>query len=249
MREADVTEAAMERRATTGEAGQRAIGRRQLVLGAAAGTIVAAIGGVYVFRGERATEEARALQLPDGRPRLPPGQRVIEKLRDMGGSPGDPSLSAYRLRVHGEVEEPLELDYAALLRLPQTEQSSDVHSVTRWAVLDGRWTGVQVRHLAELAKVRPEAKHVIFEAANGYTTNVPIEEALRPNVLVAHHLGGDPLAFPNGAPVRGLVPDLYFWKSAKWLSGIRFARFDEPGFWEVRGYHNHADPWKEERFS
>jgi DMSO/TMAO reductase YedYZ molybdopterin-dependent catalytic subunit len=106
-----------------------------------------------------------------------------------------------------------------------------------------------VQELAKLARVRPDAGHVVFEAAYGYTTNVPLAEVLRPDVLVVHHLDGDPLEPAHGAPVRGLVPDLYFWKSAKWLTGIRFNRYDEPGFWEVRGYHNHGDPWLEERYS
>jgi DMSO/TMAO reductase YedYZ molybdopterin-dependent catalytic subunit len=96
--------------------------------------------------------------------------------------------------------------------------------------------------------VRSGVHHVIFEAAYGYTSNVLLHEALAPQVLVAHKLEGSPLPRDHGAPVRALVPDLYFWKSAKWLKGIRFVRDDEPGYWETRGYHNHADPWKEERY-
>ena len=89
---------------------------------------------------------------------------------------------------------------------------------------------------------------MIFEAAHGYTANVPLAEATARNVLVTHQLNGRPFQRRHGAPVRGLVPDLYFWKSAKWLTGIRFVTRDEPGFWETRGYHNHADPWREERY-
>jgi DMSO/TMAO reductase YedYZ molybdopterin-dependent catalytic subunit len=107
---------------------------------------------------------------------------------------------------------------------------------------------VQVAHLADLAGVKDSARYVIFEAAQGYTTNVPLEDALLPTVLVAHELDGDPLPEPNGPPARALVPHLYFWKSAKWLTGIRFSRVDEPGFWETRGYHNYADPWREQRY-
>jgi DMSO/TMAO reductase YedYZ molybdopterin-dependent catalytic subunit len=166
----------------------------------------------------------------------------------MGGDPGDPDPGNWRLRVHGEVSTPLEIDYAELLRLPQVEQTCDVHCVTKWSVLGSHWTGVQVAHLAKLAGVKETASHAIFEAAQGYTTNVLIEEALHPTSLVAHRLEGNPLPLPNGPPVRALVPQLYFWKSAKWLTGIRFSAADEPGYWEVRGYHNHADPWKEERY-
>lgn len=185
---------------------------------------------------------------PDGRSRVPPGQEVRAGLKDMGGQEGDPQPSAFRLRVHGAVKKPLEIDYAELLRLPRTEQRCDVHCVTRWTVLDSLWAGVQILELAEMAGVRSTARYVVFEAAHGYTANVPLNEALKPNALVAYRYEGDPIPNANGAPVRGLVPDLYFWKSAKWLTGIRFMEEDEPGYWEVRGYHNHGDPWLEERF-
>jgi DMSO/TMAO reductase YedYZ molybdopterin-dependent catalytic subunit len=116
-------------------------------------------------------------------------------------------------------------------------------------MLDAHFTGVRVADLAARAGLKPSARHVIFEANAGYTSNVLLREALAPNVLVAHRHEGQPLGRANGAPVRALVPDLYFWKSAKWLTGIRFVTVDEPGYWEVRGYNNHADPWKEERYS
>ena len=166
----------------------------------------------------------------------------------MGGDEGDPSPGAWRLQVHGEVESPFTLDFAGLLAMPQTEQ--DVRRALRHEV-DRPRRALHRRRVADLAakaKVKPSAHHVIFEAANGYTSNVPLREALAPNVLVAHRLEGTPLARAHGAPVRALVPDLYFWKSAKWLTGIRFVAQDEPGYWETRGYHNHADPWKEERY-
>lgn len=167
----------------------------------------------------------------------------------MGGEEGDPSPGAFRLKVHGLVERPLDLGFSDLLALPQVTVALDVHCVTGWSVLGAVWTGVRVKELATRAGVRPEARHVIFEAAHGYTSNVRISEALRDNVLVAHRLADRPLARANGAPVRAVVPDLYFWKSAKWLSGIRFVAKDEPGYWEQRGYNNHADPWKEERYA
>lgn len=166
----------------------------------------------------------------------------------MGGEPGDPSPGAFRLRVHGLVERELQLDFAGLLALPQVTLALDVHCVTGWSVLGAEWTGVRLADLAARAGVKPEARHVVFEAAKGYTTNVRLAEALRPDALVAHRLGGAPLGRANGAPVRGVVPGLYFWKSAKWLTGVRFVARDEPGYWETRGYHNHADPWREERY-
>jgi DMSO/TMAO reductase YedYZ molybdopterin-dependent catalytic subunit len=179
---------------------------------------------------------------------VPPHQRVLTALRPMGGEAGNPSPASFRLKVHGEVEQPFELDFAGLLKLPQTEQTCDVHCVTGWSCLDVRWLGVRIADLAERAQVKSTAKHVIFEAAHGYTANVPLDEALRPTCMVAYRLNGEPLPLPNGPPVRGLVPHLYFWKSPKWLTGIRFNAQDEPGYWETRGYHTHADPWKEERY-
>jgi DMSO/TMAO reductase YedYZ molybdopterin-dependent catalytic subunit len=185
----------------------------------------------------------------DGRSRLPPSQYLLKHLRPMGGQEGDPSPGHWKLRVYGEVEQPFEVGFTELLAMPQTEQTCDVHCVTKWTMLDAHFTGVKIADLAARAKLKPTARHVIFEAYGGYTSNVLLREALAPTSLVAHRHEGQPLARPNGAPVRALVPDLYFWKSAKWLTGIRFATVDEPGYWEVRGYNNHADPWKEERYS
>ncbi len=225
--------------------GRRTFLRR--VAGASA-VMLALGGGTYVFASEEDERRARDTKRPDGRPRLPPSQYLLKRLRPMGGEEGDPSPGGFRLKVYGEVEQPFEIDFAELLKMPQTEQTCDVHCVTKWTMLDAKWTGVKVADLAARAKPKPGARHVVFEAAHGYTSNVPIKEALAPNVLVAHKHEGNPLARPHGAPVRALVPDLYFWKSAKWLRAIRFVSRDEPGYWETRGYHNHADPWAEERY-
>lgn len=223
--------------------------RREFIKKATAGTLVVALGGaLYRIADDDLTRAARAQRLPDGRPRLPPGQKVIERLRPMGGSPGNPSPKKFRLKVHGEVENPLDLSYAELLALPQVDLVADVHCVTGWSVLAATWQGVRVSELARRARVKDTARYVIFEAAHGYTANVPLREATTSDVLVAHHIDGHPLPRRHGAPVRGLVPDLYFWKSAKWLTGIRFSRRDQPGYWETRGYHNHGDPWREQRY-
>ncbi len=221
--------------------------RRRFLEGAAAGTVLVAFGGLYVVLDPRRAhaDEKRA----DGRARVPPGQKVIEKLRPMGGQAWKGRPSEWRLKVHGEVEAPYELTLAELLALPQAEKSLDVHCVTTWTVLGAKWKGVSVRSLAEKAKVKKTAKHVIFEAAHGYTSNVRLDEALAEDNLVAHQLEDRPLMHAHGSPVRAVVPDLYFWKSAKWLTGIRFVEKDEPGYWETRGYNNHADPWKEERYA
>jgi DMSO/TMAO reductase YedYZ molybdopterin-dependent catalytic subunit len=223
--------------------------RRDLIKNAVAGTAIIALGGgLFQIVSDDLTREARAETRADGRPRLPPGQRVIRQLKAMGGQPGEPSAKSFRLRVHGLVNKPMELTYDELLALPQTEQVSDVHCVTGWSALGMSFLGVRVATLADKVGVRTSARHVIFEAAHGYTANVPLAEATAPNVLVTYRMNGRPFARQHGAPVRGLVPDLYFWKSAKWLTGIRFVGPDAPGYWEVRGYHNHADPWREERY-
>jgi DMSO/TMAO reductase YedYZ molybdopterin-dependent catalytic subunit len=221
--------------------------RRQFIKSAAVGTVFMALGGALVrIAADDLTREARAEKLPDGRSRVPPGQKVIKALKPMGGDEGDGKVETFRLKVHGAVQKPFEVDYASLLKLPQAQRSIDVHCVTGWSMLDGLWKGVNVATLAEAAAVKGDAKYIIFEAANGYTTNVRLDEGLAG--MVTYRLDGKPLSLDHGAPVRGLVPNLYFWKSAKWITGIKFVREDQPGYWETRGYHNHADPWKEERY-
>ena len=225
---------------------KRAWDRREFVKSAAIGTAILAIGGALAkLAADDLTRAARA----DGRPRLPPGQRPLQALRPMGGAEGDGDVRSFKLKVHGAVNAPFEIDYAGLLKLPQVEKVADIHCVTGWSLIDGLWKGVQIATLAERAQVKAEARFVIFEAAHGYTANVPIKEATADTAMVTYRLNGKPLALQHGAPVRGLVPDLYFWKSAKWITGVRFAKTDEPGYWEVRGYNNHADPWKEERYA
>jgi DMSO/TMAO reductase YedYZ molybdopterin-dependent catalytic subunit len=226
----------------------RAVARRQFLMRAASGSVVVAFGGALYAVSDHLTNEAKAQVRDDGRPRVPPGQRVISALKPMGGVPGEPSPSAFRLRVHGEVESPLSVDFAELVAMAPVIQRADVHCVTGWSVLDAKFKGVRLSTLAERAKVKPSARHVIFEAAHGYTSNVRLRDAMRDNVMVTWELDGHPLRRANGAPVRALVPDFYFWKSAKWLTGIRFVERDQPGYWETRGYHNRADPWKEERY-
>ena len=223
--------------------------RREFIKKAAAGSLLVALGGgLYRLASDDLTRAARAQKRRDGRPRLPPGQKVIEELRPMGGEAGSARTDDFRLKIHGEVERPFTIDWKQLLAMPVTQQVADVHCVTTWSLLGATWTGVQLKYLAERAGVKSGARHVIFEAAHGYTANVRLDEALRPDVLVAYELNNKPFPRRHGAPVRGLVPDLYFWKSAKWLTGIKFVQRDEPGYWETRGYHNHADPWREERY-
>jgi DMSO/TMAO reductase YedYZ molybdopterin-dependent catalytic subunit len=221
--------------------------RRRFVREAALGTTIVALGSLYYFAD--AAQGGDGELRPDGRPRVPPGQRLLKALKPMGGEPGSSLRQDFKLRVSGAVEQPFELDFAALSGMTVVELASDVHCVTGWSVLGARFKGVRLAELAARAKPKASARHVVFEAAHGYTANVPIREALAPQALVAFELDGQPLREPHGAPVRAVVPDLYFWKSAKWLTGIRFTERDEPGYWERRGYNNHGDPWREERYA
>lgn len=227
----------------------RSIARRDFIMRAASGTVIAALGGGLYAISDTLTREAKAQTRDDGRPRVPPGQRVIETLKPMGGTPGDPSRANFKLRVHGEVKSPYELDFAELMAMGPVTLRSDVHCVTGWTMLDAKWTGVTVKALAERAGLESTARHVIFEAAAGYTANVRLRDALKDDVMVAWDFDGQPLRRAHGAPVRAVVPDFYFWKSSKYLTGIRFVQRDQPGYWETRGYNNHADPWKEERYA
>ncbi|HXK20196.1 MAG TPA: molybdopterin-dependent oxidoreductase, partial [Polyangiaceae bacterium] len=145
------------------------LARRRFIRLATSGTALAVLGGYYLISDDL-TREARAQTRKDGRPRLPPGQRVLKAWKPMGGEPGDPSLEHFQLKVLGEVEAPYTLSYADLLAMPQTTQAVDVHCVTGWSVLDAKVKGVLLADLAARAKLKPSARHVIFEAAHGYTS-------------------------------------------------------------------------------
>ena len=139
-----------------------------------AGAVVTALGGTtYVLASESEERAAREQKRADGRSRLPPSQYLLKSLRPMGGAEGDPSPGAYRLKVSGEVDAPFEIDFAELLRMPQVEQTCDVHCVTKWTMLDSKWTGVRLADIAARAKLKSSARHVIFEANAGYTANIP----------------------------------------------------------------------------
>jgi DMSO/TMAO reductase YedYZ molybdopterin-dependent catalytic subunit len=187
---------------------------------------------------------------PSADARVPPGQKVVTDfpVLDLGILPPVAEVN-WKLRLHGLVEQESVLDWAALRALPQTQRVSDFHCVTRWSQLDMDWEGVLARDVVMLANPLPDARFVTLHGADGYTTNLPLEALLDDDVLIAHSVLGKPLATEHGGPVRLVVPARYGWKSAKWLSAIELHAQDRPGFWEVRGYHNEADPWKEQRFS
>ncbi|HET8777533.1 MAG TPA: sulfite oxidase-like oxidoreductase [Candidatus Limnocylindria bacterium] len=188
---------------------------------------------------------------PELAERVPPGQVLTDKfpVLHFGRVPSYGDLSGWDFRVWGEVEEPFTLRWAEFRNLPVAELTTDIHCVTRWSKLDTRWEGVAFSHIAEVAAVKPTARFVIFHAEGGFTSNVPLATAMRPECILAWSYDGEPLTAEHGYPLRAIVPGTYFWKSAKWLRGIEFTAADQPGFWERNGYNNDADPWKEERYS
>ena len=182
--------------------------------------------------------------------RIPPGQFITEKFPVLhAGSVPKFDPKEWDLRVHGAVENPLKLGYEAVRGRPATEVTVDIHCVTTWSKLDTTWVGWSARDIIEEVKPKPSAKFVIAECEEGFTANVHLDDFDKPNVMLAYKHGGKDLTPEHGFPLRLLVPHRYFWKSAKWVRALRFVEQDEPGFWEVRGYHNNADYLGEERFS
>lgn len=186
---------------------------------------------------------------PTDRDRLPPGQVRTAKWPVLHYS-HVPRLdpSAWTLRVFGEVERPLTLDWAAFQALPRRDVLCDLHCVTAWSRLDNRFGGVPVTAVLDAAGARPAATHALIHAAPDYTTNLPLDDLARDANLLATHHDGEPLSAEHGGPVRLLVPHLYLWKSAKWVTAIELMDGDWPGFWEDNGYHMRGDPWAEERY-
>lgn len=185
------------------------------------------------------------------RGRIPPGQVVTKgfPVLHAGTVPYQLSRENWTLRLSGRVEAPQTLSFADLEAMPQREVQTDIHCVTSWTKLDTVWKGVPFLAVAERARSAPSARYVVMECEQGFTTSLPIESLQAENVLVAHTYAGAPLPPEHGGPVRMFVPSRYFYKSAKWLRGLRFVEKDEPGFWEVRGYSNVADPWMETRYT
>ncbi|MBB3113522.1 DMSO/TMAO reductase YedYZ molybdopterin-dependent catalytic subunit [Paenibacillus phyllosphaerae] len=182
--------------------------------------------------------------------RLPPGQMLTDRFPILHeGEVPVYDLSQWELRVFGEVEETRTFSMDELQAMPMTTISCDIHCVTRWSKFDTKWEGIRFRDFYNLLKVKPDAKYVMLHADNDYETNVPLEDLMHDDVLLAFRYDDKPLTDKHGFPLRLLVPHLYFWKSAKWLRGIEFMREDRPGFWERNGFHNYADPFEEQRFS
>jgi DMSO/TMAO reductase YedYZ molybdopterin-dependent catalytic subunit len=183
--------------------------------------------------------------------RLPPGQKDTGSgwpVLHYGGIPRV-DLESWRFEVGGMVKEPVVLTWEQFMALPQAKITTDIHCVTAWSKFDNVWEGVLFKDVIERIQPGVEAKHVMVHSYGGYTTNVPLEDLMRENVIFAHSHNGEPLAKDHGWPLRLVVPHLYFWKSAKWVRGLVFMDQERPGFWEMYGYHIRGDPWKEERYS
>ena len=182
--------------------------------------------------------------------RLPPGQKLTTgfPVLDLGVQPDIP-LAEWTLTIDGLVEKPAVLSWDQLNALPQVTDVSDFHCVTTWSKYDCEWSGVAFTTLFELVAPKPEAKFVYFTSYDGYSTNVPLANCLDDDVLLATKFGGEPVSREHGGPARIIIPKLYAWKGAKFVKSITFLAEDRLGFWEVRGYHNLGDPWKEERYA
>ena len=182
--------------------------------------------------------------------RVPPGQRLTEKWPVLHhGSVPTVDVAKWTFTISGLVEKERKLIYQEFASLPKVQVLSDIHCVTGWSKFNNLWEGVSTNEIRELVNILSEAKFVVVHSEGGFTTNLSLDDFFQPDVLFALKHDGKPLTAKHGYPVRLVVPRLYFWKSAKWVTGIKFVSEDEPGFWESAGYHNRGDPWKEQRYS
>lgn len=186
---------------------------------------------------------------PEQRDRVPPGQYLAKGFPVMTyGETPRVDRDAWELRVFG-LAEAKSFRWADLMALPQREFTADFHCVTHWSKLDVKWAGVRVTDLMAEVSLDPQVAYLVEHCYGGYTTNLSLDDFLREDNFFAHTLHGEPLPAEHGGPVRLVVPHLYAWKSAKWISGLEFRDRDVPGFWERNGYHNRGEPWAEERYS
>jgi DMSO/TMAO reductase YedYZ molybdopterin-dependent catalytic subunit len=184
-----------------------------------------------------------------GKRKLPPGQDPTEKFPVLTyGQTPRVSREEWRFVVWGLVEQEKDWLWNEFMALPQTKLRADFHCVTHWSRFDDEWEGVLFKDLIKHIQLKADAKYVMQHAYGGYTTNLPLHWMLEEDVLLAHTLNGQPLPAEHGGPMRVFTPRRYAWKGAKWIRGLEFLAKDKPGFWEVNGYSNSADPWKEERF-
>jgi DMSO/TMAO reductase YedYZ molybdopterin-dependent catalytic subunit len=197
----------------------------------------------FISRGFRGRPREQA---PAGR--LPPGQYVVRDfpVLSAGPTPHTPH-SRWTFSITGEIDEPRQWTWEQFRALPTETVTKDIHCVTKWSKFDTVWEGVSVDTL--LDGVDTAAEYVLAFSDGGYTTNIPLQDLTEGKAWVALAFGGAPLEPEHGGPARLLVPHLYFWKSAKWVRGLRLMSENSPGFWETYGYHDYGDPWREQRYS
>ncbi|GHF25037.1 molybdopterin-binding protein [Amycolatopsis deserti] len=179
--------------------------------------------------------------------KLPPGQYLVEDFPVLSAGP-TPRVrtETWRFTVTTETGQKHEWSWADLKALPLETPTVDIHCVTRWSKLGTTWRGVSLDTLLE--DVDTAADYVMVESHGGYTTSLPLEDLLDGQAWIAYEFEGEDLPSEHGGPARLLVPHLYFWKSAKWVKGLRLMLDDDPGFWEAAGYHSYGDPWREQRY-
>lgn len=205
----------------------------------------------FVTRGFVGRRGSAATGSPgDAASRTPPGQYLTTDfpVLSAGPTPRTP-LDRWSFSIEGLVRKPVTWTWADFTALPARDWTVDISCVTKWTKLDMRWRGVSVETLLEAVQLEPTAAFAIAWSDGGYKTNLPIADLLNGQAFVAWEYDGAPLSPEHGGPARLVVPARYFWKSAKWIRGIRLIERDVPGFWESLGYHNRGDPWLEERYS
>ena len=182
--------------------------------------------------------------------RVPPGQYLTRDfpVLSAGPTPRMP-LDRWTFSIQGLVREPITWTWAEFVQLPTQTFVVDIHCVTKWSKLDTRWEGVSLDTLFEHVELDRAALYLTAHCGGGYTTNMPLADVINGQAFVAYKYNDQPLAPEHGGPARLVVPHLYFWKSAKWVQTLQLSATDQPGFWESLGYHNHGDPWREERYS
>jgi DMSO/TMAO reductase YedYZ molybdopterin-dependent catalytic subunit len=181
--------------------------------------------------------------------RVPPGQYVTDRFPVLhAGVTPHIDLATWDFTIDGLVDEPARFTYDEIRAMPSATRTLDIHCVTKWSKLDTTWEGVPVNDLMARVAIDPSATHVLVQAEHGFTANLPLKDFLRDDNLFAYRYGGEELELDHGWPLRLVVPHLYFWKSVKWVRGVRFLGQDQPGFWERNGYHMYGDPWREQRY-
>ncbi len=189
-------------------------------------------------------------QAPGTANRLPPGQHLVDDFPVLSAGPTQRIADTEWTFTLKSGPKPIKVwDWAAFNALPQTTITRDIHCVTTWTKLDTRWDGVTFDDILADAGIEPPTAFVLAHSYGGYSTNVPVADLVTGKAMIALRYDGQPISPDHGGPARLLVPHLYFWKSAKWITALQFTSRDEAGFWELRGYNMYGDPWREQRFT